>query len=94
MICTYLDLVAPKHELADNNPSDPASSSNNEHGGVLGLRDGELAHRATDEDGIQQALIGCGPGNLAKAGELAPDLIEYLARFTTKTDRIYVVKGQ
>lgn len=53
-----LDSITPEHELPDNNPTDPAGGSNDEHDGVLSPRNGELAHRTfPDEEGIEGVLV-------------------------------------
>lgn len=62
-----LDSVTPEHELADNNTTDPAGGSNDENGGILSPRNGELAHWTfPDEEGVEGVLVisSSGPGDL------------------------------
>jgi hypothetical protein len=62
-----LDSVTPEHELADNNTTDPTGGSNDENGGILSPRNGELAHWAfPDEEGVEGVLVisSSGPGDL------------------------------
>lgn len=62
-----LDSVTPEHELADNNTTDPASCSDDEHGGILSPRNGKLAHGTfPDEEGVEgvPVISSSSPGDL------------------------------
>lgn len=95
-VATDLNPVTPEHQLPHHDASDPAGSPDDKHSGVLGLGDGELAHRSPDECGVEEAVIrhgGGGPRELAQPRELAPHLIEHLPRLAAETHRIHVVQS-
>lgn len=86
-----LNAVASKKELADDDATDAGGGADNEDCGVLGARNGELAHGSfPDEEGVEGIpLIGAnGAGDLSEAGELAPDLVEQLSGSTPQSHGI------
>lgn len=92
-----LDSVSPEHELADHNATDAAGGSNDEDGGVLRARDGELAHgSALPEAKKVEGLLVVrtdSPGDLPEAGELPPHLVEDLPRPPPETHRVDVLEA-
>lgn len=90
---TDLDLVAPEHELADDDPTDAAGGADDEDGGVLRAGDGELAHGPPDQNRFE-GFVGRRPRDLAQARELAPNLVEYLARSAAEPERVHIVQRQ
>ncbi|XP_030510222.2 uncharacterized protein LOC115724971 [Cannabis sativa] len=92
-----LDRVASEHELADYKASNARSGPNDENCGVLGTRNGKLAHGSfPNEKSIECSPLVCSASarNLAQSRELMPNLIEQLTGSATQSDKIHILKIQ